>query len=532
MTARNMGKKILTDAGYEVIDVSNGAAAVKKIAEHHPDLIILDVYMPGYTGLEVCERVKGESAHTPVLLTVGKMEPFKAEEGNRVRADGVIIKPFEASDLLAAIKRISQKEEPAPAAPPAFEDTVKMQALPEFEDASYQEWKTSTAEIPAPTPDLSGEDTRPPVMEVPQEMAVAPAMGMDDMFGEPKASAAAAGVEAASAPMVGFEVSAPPPPVGDFGFPSAAAPEPAPTHAFSYNPPSVELPETQPIEPIEEEKPVEAFGIVAEEAEVAAAHELEPTVRPAEAIPEVPAEPALVTDAEGMAEFTTKFGVQNPEVIPVGVYEAPAEEAMPVAEVVPETAPETATPLMDDFEKRVAAAMAAYEVAPADTVPTVTVPPMPEPEPEPEPVAEAVPEIAEVTDEERRQLEQEMQAAMAEIAPEAAPALAPAETVQIPVPGPETLFAEPEPVAQEAPAPARTQLVDQELVAGLAAAVSDMPMAEAEPTEYRPKTEPIPLAAEPAVASHEAVAQAVARVIERMKPDLVAAILKELESGK
>ena len=58
MTAQNMGKKILVDAGYEVIAVSNGAAAIKKIAEHKPDIIILDIYMPGYTGLEVCERVK------------------------------------------------------------------------------------------------------------------------------------------------------------------------------------------------------------------------------------------------------------------------------------------------------------------------------------------------------------------------------------------------------------------------------------------------------------------------------------------
>ena len=38
--------------------MSNGAAAVKKIAEVKPDLVILDIYMPGYTGLEVCERVK------------------------------------------------------------------------------------------------------------------------------------------------------------------------------------------------------------------------------------------------------------------------------------------------------------------------------------------------------------------------------------------------------------------------------------------------------------------------------------------
>ena len=95
MTAQNMGKKILTQAGYEVIPVSNAAAAVKKIAEKKPDLAVLDVYMPGYTGLEVCERLRNaqETTSMPVLLTVGKMETFNHQEATRVQADGIIIKP-------------------------------------------------------------------------------------------------------------------------------------------------------------------------------------------------------------------------------------------------------------------------------------------------------------------------------------------------------------------------------------------------------------------------------------------------------
>src|SRR5260370_42576845 len=98
-----MGRKILTDAGYEVVAVSNGAAAVKKIAEQKPDIIILEVYMPGNSGLEVCEKVRGSVAtvKTPVLLTVGKMEPYRPDEANRVRADGIIVKRVEATCLLA-----------------------------------------------------------------------------------------------------------------------------------------------------------------------------------------------------------------------------------------------------------------------------------------------------------------------------------------------------------------------------------------------------------------------------------------------
>jgi CheY-like chemotaxis protein len=111
VTAQNMGRKILADAGYEVITVNNGSAALKKIAEQKPDLIILDVYMPGYSGLEVCQRVKEspETARTPVLLTVGKLEPFKPEEAKRVRAEGFIIKPFEASELLSVLSKLEDK---------------------------------------------------------------------------------------------------------------------------------------------------------------------------------------------------------------------------------------------------------------------------------------------------------------------------------------------------------------------------------------------------------------------------------------
>src|ERR1700687_1696743 len=106
-----MGRKILADAGYEVITVNNGSAALKRIAEIKPNLIVLDVYMPGYSGLEVCQRLKDseETAHIPVLLTVGKLEPFKAEEARRVRADGHIVKPFEASELLAALTKLEDR---------------------------------------------------------------------------------------------------------------------------------------------------------------------------------------------------------------------------------------------------------------------------------------------------------------------------------------------------------------------------------------------------------------------------------------
>jgi CheY-like chemotaxis protein len=116
VTAQNMGRRILIDAGYEVVTVNNGSAALKKVHENRPDLIVLDVYMPGYGGLEVCQRLKEseETARIPILLTVGKMEPFKPEEARRARADAHIVKPFEASELLAALTRLEDRIVPQP----------------------------------------------------------------------------------------------------------------------------------------------------------------------------------------------------------------------------------------------------------------------------------------------------------------------------------------------------------------------------------------------------------------------------------
>jgi CheY-like chemotaxis protein len=186
MTAQNMGKKILTDAGYDIVAVSNGAAALKKIAEIKPDIAILDVFMPGYTGPEVCERIKNvhETSKIPVLLTVGKMEmtAFKPEETNRVKADGLIIKPFEATDLIALIQKLEKKLAP-PAKPlptafesddetPEYEKTVKLD-LREFRDASYDQWKTTAEEH---TDDGIPKKPEP----VPSEMASAPAFMVDE----------------------------------------------------------------------------------------------------------------------------------------------------------------------------------------------------------------------------------------------------------------------------------------------------------------------------------------------------------------
>jgi CheY-like chemotaxis protein len=150
VTAQNMGKKILSEAGHEVVCVSNGAAALKKVSEQEPDLVILDIYMPGYSGLEVCQRLKEgtATANLPVVLTVGKLEPFRKEDAQKVRAEALIVKPFEASELAAAVARFG---EIVAANPPKPKGRGKLgpppKAKPQWDEPSEDEFVTTTQKL-------------------------------------------------------------------------------------------------------------------------------------------------------------------------------------------------------------------------------------------------------------------------------------------------------------------------------------------------------------------------------------------------
>jgi CheY-like chemotaxis protein len=104
--AQRMGERILRDEGHEVITVSDGRVALLRLADASPDLIIADISMPEVSGYEVCEFVKNHGGE-PVLLTAGAVEPIDEKAVERVRADGVLKKPFEASALLETVSRLT-----------------------------------------------------------------------------------------------------------------------------------------------------------------------------------------------------------------------------------------------------------------------------------------------------------------------------------------------------------------------------------------------------------------------------------------
>jgi len=147
------------ERGIKVVAVGNGEAAVRRIPDANPDLILADVFMPVRNGYEVCEFVKRDSrfAHIPVILLVGAFDPLDEKEARRVGADGVLKKPFVPPDpLIAMVMSALEKNpkvavelakarevpvEPPPPPIPALEIPAKAEpkTVPEFPEPTSEE---------------------------------------------------------------------------------------------------------------------------------------------------------------------------------------------------------------------------------------------------------------------------------------------------------------------------------------------------------------------------------------------------------
>ncbi len=144
------------ERGVEVVAVGNGEAAVRKIPDVNPDLVLADVFMPVRNGYEVCEFIKKDTrfAHVPVILLVGAFDPLDEKEARRVGADGVLKKPFVPPDPLIAMVMAALEKNPKVAAElaKAREVPVAPPPPPELEIAAKAEPKPLPS-FPEPTPE-------------------------------------------------------------------------------------------------------------------------------------------------------------------------------------------------------------------------------------------------------------------------------------------------------------------------------------------------------------------------------------------
>jgi CheY-like chemotaxis protein/class 3 adenylate cyclase len=121
---------LLTPRGYTVVAVESGAEALSLLEEEHPDLILLDILMPGMDGYEVCRRVRANpvTAHLPVIMITASetRQKVKALEAG---ADDFVVKPFDKAELLARVGSLLRVKQ--------YHDIVQSQA------AALAEWNAT-----------------------------------------------------------------------------------------------------------------------------------------------------------------------------------------------------------------------------------------------------------------------------------------------------------------------------------------------------------------------------------------------------
>jgi DNA-binding response OmpR family regulator len=99
---------ILSRAGWEVRGHGNGANALDEIARVRPDVVVLDVMLPGMSGLDILASLRRDpaSAALPVLMLTAKGQSKDREQAMRLGANAFLTKPFSNADLLAALTEV------------------------------------------------------------------------------------------------------------------------------------------------------------------------------------------------------------------------------------------------------------------------------------------------------------------------------------------------------------------------------------------------------------------------------------------
>ncbi|HQZ33036.1 MAG TPA: response regulator transcription factor [Ilumatobacteraceae bacterium] len=118
-TVREVIAHYLTRAGYEVRETDRGDLVVDAVAEFQPDLIVLDIMLPGSSGLDFLRASSGD--RVPVILLTARVEEADRVLGLELGADDYISKPFSPRELVARVRTVLRRAQPIPLASPVLE---------------------------------------------------------------------------------------------------------------------------------------------------------------------------------------------------------------------------------------------------------------------------------------------------------------------------------------------------------------------------------------------------------------------------
>jgi CheY-like chemotaxis protein len=109
--ALRLGEQILTSHGIEVVSVTDGAIALRRLADVNPDLFITDIYLPTKSGFDLARYMKTQPEYRdiPVIFAVAPVDTFDEQDARNAGADAILHKPFAASTLLATVQELLEK---------------------------------------------------------------------------------------------------------------------------------------------------------------------------------------------------------------------------------------------------------------------------------------------------------------------------------------------------------------------------------------------------------------------------------------
>jgi two-component system response regulator MtrA len=100
---REMVGLVLASSGYQPVYAADGFTATEMFREINPDLVLLDIMLPGQDGIEVCRQIRS-IAGTPIIMLTAKGETEDVVRGLEAGADDYIVKPHQGAELLARVK--------------------------------------------------------------------------------------------------------------------------------------------------------------------------------------------------------------------------------------------------------------------------------------------------------------------------------------------------------------------------------------------------------------------------------------------
>jgi DNA-binding NtrC family response regulator len=107
--------RVLRDQGFEVVTAEDGQAALEQISHEAPDVVLLDLKMPGLDGIQVLEQVKAMEPHVPVVIVTAYGDLPSAIQAMRLGAYDYLTKPFDHDEMLFTVGRALEKKELAAA---------------------------------------------------------------------------------------------------------------------------------------------------------------------------------------------------------------------------------------------------------------------------------------------------------------------------------------------------------------------------------------------------------------------------------